>query len=138
MRAATSAPFVCDMTAAPDSPRERMAEYRRLFAHALARRERTADAVIWRFAARPGVEARVRDLAAREAACCPFLRYTVAVEADQVVFEIAGDGNPALQPVLDMVHGRPGEIAAGFPALMERLAAVGIAIRTREQGSRRA
>jgi hypothetical protein len=122
--------FVCDMSAAPDSPRERLAEYRRLFEHALAGRARTADAVAWRFTARPGVEAWVRDLAAREAACCPFLAYAVTVQDDTVVFSIAGGGDPRLRPMLDLVHALPDEVAAGAPGLLERLPAVGLEIRT--------
>src|SRR5687767_10829335 len=131
-------PFVCDMTAAPDSPQQRIAEYRRLFEHALAGRERTAGAVIWHFTARPGVEAWVRDLAAREAICCPFLNYAVTTPGEQVVFEITGGGDPSVQPMLDLVHRLPDAIADGFPGLLARLAEVGVAIRTREEGSRRA
>ena len=119
MSATTPTRFVCDMTAAPDSPRERAAEYRRLFALALTRRDRTAEAVIWRFAAHPGIEAWLRDLAAREAACCPFLRYAVAAEGDEVVVEIAAAAEAALQPVLDMVQRWPDEIAGAMPALLE-------------------
>ena len=41
IQASPEAPVACDMTAAEDTLAERMAEYRRLFDHALAHREST-------------------------------------------------------------------------------------------------
>ena len=58
-------PIACDMISAPDTPEERLAEYGRLFAHALVARERTADGVVFTFAAKPGVGAWAADLARR-------------------------------------------------------------------------
>jgi len=49
------APIACDMTGAGDTAEERFAEYGRLFAHALIDRARTSDAVVFTFAAKPGV-----------------------------------------------------------------------------------
>jgi hypothetical protein len=129
----TTSPLVCDMTAAPDTPRQRTDEYRRLFAQALVGRERTAASIIWRFAARPGVEAWVRDLASREAACCPFLGYTVTAADGVIAFEIAGGDDPRVQPLLDMAYRLPEEIADGFPQVRERLAGLGLQIRTARQ-----
>jgi hypothetical protein len=122
------------MTTAPDTPQERMAEYGRLFDHALAGRERTAEAVIWRFTARAGVEAWVRDLADREAACCPFLTYTVTADDGQVAYRIAADGVPMGREVLDVIERVPDDIAAGFPGLLDRLQQVGFEIRTSDDG----
>jgi hypothetical protein len=50
-----NAPIACDLTDAPETADERIAEYGGLFQLALAGRERTADAVELRFAAKPGV-----------------------------------------------------------------------------------
>ena len=67
------APIACDMSGARDTLEDRLAEYRRLFEHALIGRESTETATTFRFAARPGVREWVCDLAKREAACCSFL-----------------------------------------------------------------
>ena len=74
------APIVCGVSAAPDSSAERMAEYRTLFATVLIGRERLADETVrFRLRADDGVEAQVRDLAARERACCAFMSFDVTV-----------------------------------------------------------
>lgn len=49
------AAIACDMTEARDTADERIAEYGRLFAQALVARDRSADAVDFAFAAKPGV-----------------------------------------------------------------------------------
>lgn len=81
--ATPNAPVACDMTGAEDTLVERLAEYRRLFDHALLSRETTDTTTTFRLAARPGVQDWVLDLVRREAACCPFLSYDV----DRVVDE---------------------------------------------------
>jgi hypothetical protein len=128
-------PLVCDMSTAHDTPQERMAEYARLLDHALTRRERTSDAVIWRFTARPGVEAWVRDLADREAACCPFLTYTITVAGGQVTYRIAGDDDPMVQAALDEIHRVPEHAADGFPGLLEGLDRAGFEVSTSADGA---
>ena len=61
---------VCDMTGAPDTGAERLAEYGRLFEAAFVARERTSPSGIrWVLRADPGIEAWAADLAARENAC---------------------------------------------------------------------
>jgi hypothetical protein len=65
-------PVAWDMSSAPDTPAERRAEYQRLFAGFLAGRARSEDGITFRFRADPGIEEWVRDLAARENACCAF------------------------------------------------------------------
>ena len=84
------APVACDMTAAEDTLADRLAEYRRLFDHALLGRESTATSTTFRFAARPGVREWVLDLVRREAACCPFLSYEVDLAGDEVVWTTTG------------------------------------------------
>jgi len=84
------APIACDMTTATDTLAERLAEYRRLFEHALTSRESTATATTFRFAARPGVREWVCDLAKREAACCPFLSYEIDEHGEEIVWTTEG------------------------------------------------
>ncbi len=127
-------PIVCDMATAPDTPQERMAEYARLFEHALTSRERTARSTVWRFAARAGVADWVRDLAAREAACCPFLTYTVTEHDGEVAYEIAGDDDPTIHSILDEIHQLPDHVAGGLPGLLERLGTAGLEIETSDDG----
>ena len=79
-----NAEIACNFIGAPDTPDERLAEYGRLFQHALAGRQRTADAVEFTFAAKAGVAEWVADLARREAACCPFMAH-----------HVSSDGSPA-------------------------------------------
>ena len=86
------APIACDMTEAQDTLVERLAEYRRLFEHALVSRTSTEDGTTFRFSARPGVSEWVLDLVPREAACCPFLSYEVDHEDDEIVWITRGIG----------------------------------------------
>ena len=92
---------------------DRMNEFHELFERALIGREQAADSIRFRFANRDGVEAQVRDLAARELECCSFFRFTIAVETDEVCWEAAVD-DPAARPIL-----------ADFFTLPERVAEAG-------------
>ena len=96
-----STPVACDMSNARDTPEERLAEYRQLFATALTTRERTGLGIRFRFRADPGVEEWVRDLAAREKACCPFFGFAVAVEGDEVRWDAAVPDTDAAKAVLE-------------------------------------
>jgi len=49
----------------------------------------------------------VRDLSAREAACCPFLSYTVTAHDSEVTRHVAGDQDPTVQAILDQFHQLP-------------------------------
>jgi hypothetical protein len=123
-----NAPIACDLTDAPDTPEERLAEYGRLFAHALAGRERTAEAVELRFAAKPGVAQWVADLARREAACCPFLTHQVSADGTHVIWRISTQAGPAAQAILDEVQVLPERFGDGFKGLVERLDARGFKV----------
>ena len=92
-------PTVCDFTQALDTPQERFAEYGRLFNAWLTGLERTADGVIFSFEPRDGVAEWVADLAAREAACCPFMSYDVT--ADEKTIRWMTWGSAAMQSILD-------------------------------------
>lgn len=122
------APIACDLTDAPDTPEERLAEYGRLFAHALVGRERTADAVDLRFAAKPGVAEWVADLARREAACCPFLTHQVSPDGAHILWRISTEAGPTAQAILDECHALPERVGDGFKGLLERLDARGITV----------
>ena len=116
------APIACDMTGAGDTAKERFAEYGRLFAHALIDRARTSDAVVFTFAAKPGVAEWVADLARREAACCPFSTYDVRVIEDRIVWRTSSQGGPIVQAFLDEFHGLPDRVEGGIEGLFARLA----------------
>jgi hypothetical protein len=81
-------PIACSLTA---SRREqRVALVARLAAEALLGREQDGDSLVLRFRAALDVERRVREWAALEAECCPFLVMTVATGASEVTLRIEG------------------------------------------------
>ena len=120
------APIACDMTTATDSLAERLAEYRRLFEHALTSRESTATATTFRFAARPGVREWVCDLAKREAACCPFLSYEIDEQGEEIVWTIAGGLGASEMAILEEFLDGPESIAGSSDAIAQRLADQGL------------
>ena len=99
--------IVCDMTDAPDTGQERLAEYARLFDSALISRERTSEAMRWWLRNDEGIEAWAKDLAARENACCAFMTTTVTVAGDRVLWESTAIDDPAAREVLDMMYQLP-------------------------------
>ena len=125
--ARANAPVACDMRGAPDTLTQRLAEYRRLFQHALLDRESSATATTFRFAARPGVRDWVCGLAKREAACCPFLSYEIVEEDEEIVWTTAGLGASDIA-ILDEFLDDPQSVTAGSEAIAERLGAQGIPV----------
>jgi hypothetical protein len=109
-------PIACDMSTAPDTPEERLADYDRLFARSLLRRERRADGLVFAFRADPGTREAVDDLARREAACCPFLDSGVRIAGDEVIWTItsgvAGEDRATVDAILDAFHELPDVSAA--------------------------
>jgi hypothetical protein len=128
--------IVCDLTDAPDTAQERMAEYDRLFTRALAGRERTEARVRLRFRADEGVEAWVRDLAAREKACCPFYDFMVGTTAGQVWWDIslvdgvAADDENLAGTLLGIYYYAPDYAAQGVDGLQKWLAGNGHPVTT--------
>jgi hypothetical protein len=112
INAVPDAPVACDMTSAEDTVVERLAEYRRLFDHALLGRESTPTSTTFRLAARPGVQDWVLDLVRREAACCPFLCYEVDHVAERggehIVWTTTGLGASDLAVLDDVLPVREG------------------------------
>jgi hypothetical protein len=99
---AADTPVVCDLSAAGDTPEQRLDEYHRLFDSALISRERTGDnGVRFRLRADDGVEAWVRDLAAREKACCAFFAFEVTATAAEVVWDAEVNDDETARAVLD-------------------------------------
>src|SRR4051812_30758971 len=94
--------IVCDMTGAADTTDERLAEYGRLFATALAGRERTGGGIRFRFRADPGVEDWVRDLAAREQACCAFFTFTISADEHEVRWDASVPDEDAARRILEL------------------------------------
>jgi hypothetical protein len=123
---ASPAPIVYDMTGAPDTGTERLAEYQRLFSQALAGRERTAAGICFRFLAEPGIEAWVRDLAAREQACCAFFTFTVTARGEEVRWEATVTDDDTARAVLDEFYALPDTVAGGFEAVHGRFTRQGL------------
>lgn len=126
------AAVACDLQDANDTPEERIAEYGRLFAHALLERTRSAEGVEFVFAAKAGVADWVVDLARREAACCPFSTYHVALDGERVRWHTSSQAGPEVQAFLDEFHALPEHVAQGIEGLFARLATRGIKIVSNE------
>ena len=81
-------PIACSLTAS--AREERAALVARLAGDALIGRDRDAGSLVLRFRATAGVEQRVREWAALERECCPFLTMRVTVTAADVALRIDG------------------------------------------------
>ena len=130
-------PIVCDMTDAPDTTTERLAEYERLYTEALIGRERTDDGIRFRFRARPGLEERVRDLAAREKACCAFFSFAISVHGDEVWWDSSVVDDPLARQILDEMYHLPDTITDGATALFERFSDQGLQVMINDGGTLR-
>ena len=122
------APIACDMSSAQDSLAERLAEYRRLFEHALVAHNSTATATTFRFEARPGVREWVRDLAMREAACCPFLSYEIDEEGEAILWTVAGGLGASEMGILDEFLQGPESVANSSDVIAQRLEDQGLRV----------
>jgi hypothetical protein len=113
--------IACDMSAAADTPDERLGEYRRLFERALVRRERREGGVVFSFRADGGTREAVEDLARREASCCPFLNYRVETVEDAVIWSIGnpvtGDARAGVDVTLDAFHALPDHTGSDFEVI---------------------
>jgi hypothetical protein len=127
-------PIVCDMTDAPDTAAERLAEYERLFLGALVGRERVGDGVRFRFQADPGIEDCVRDLAAREKACCAFFTFDIRTHGDEVWMDASVVDDDLARQILDEYYHLPDNLADGAANLFERFSQQGLQVMIRDQG----
>ena len=128
-------PTACDMTGAPDTAQQRMAEYGRLFAQALTGRERTGAGVRLRFRAADGVQAWVRDLAAREKACCPFFDFHIGTDGGEVRWDVSVPDDDVARAVLDEFYAIPDTAPDGIEGLENRLEERGLRIVSNEAGT---
>jgi hypothetical protein len=128
-------PVVCDMTSAPDTGVERLAEYARLFETAYLGRDRDHTGARWLLRADPGVEEWARDLAERENACCAFMTSTVTREGDLVIWHMRTIDDEAATAVLDLFHDLPLH-SLSKPSqvedILDRWSATGVPIIIRE------
>ena len=100
-------PIVCDMSTAPDTGPQRLAEYDRLFSTHL-------------------LEVWVRDLAAREKACCAFLDFQIVVDGGQVLWDITTIDDDIARAILDDYYDLPDSAGADPDELERRLSAKGL------------
>lgn len=131
------APIMCDMTDASDTAVERMAEYQRLFTESLVGRERIDGVVRFRFLAQPGVEDRVRDLAARENACCAFFRFSVTVHGNEVWWDSTVVDDDMARRILGEFYRLPDTVADGAAGLRDRFADQGLPVMVDDAGTLR-
>jgi hypothetical protein len=131
----SSGVIACDMTDAPDTPQDRMAEYHRLFGQHLIGRERTADGIRFRLRADDGVQAWVRDLLAREKACCPFFDFDLVTEDDILRWDITVVDNDLAREVLDEFYRTTATEGEDWTGTRRRLSEIGFAVTTREPGT---
>lgn len=122
----TKTPIACDMTTATDTGPERMLEYQRLFSQALVGRERTAEGIRFRLRADEGVEAWVRDLAAREKACCAFFDFRVTTAGNEVQWDATVVDDDIARDILDEFYALPDNLADGLDGLENRLTQRGL------------
>lgn len=127
-------PILCDMTDAPDTATERLAEYERLFVGALVGRERAGEGIRFRFRADPGIEDWVRDLAAREKACCGFFTFDITVRGDEVWMDTSVVDDDLARQILDEYYRLPDTVAEGAAALFDRFTQQGLQVMIRDQG----
>jgi hypothetical protein len=138
--AAAATPIVCDMTDAPDTAEERTAEWGRLLAAAYTGRVRTDGGVRLRLRADDGIEAWVRDLAARDKACCQFLDFTVTTAPGEVRWDVTvADGtvmdDDMARTIMDEFYNLPDTVGGGVAGMVGRLCEQGLAVSRNASGT---
>jgi len=128
-------PIVCDMTDATDSTAERLAEYQQLFARALIGRERTDTGIRFRFRADPGIAEQVRDISAREKACCAFFDFAVEQHGDEVTWDASVVDDPIARQILDEFYRLPETAADNVAVLHDRYAELGLTVVINDDGN---
>jgi len=111
---------VCDMSRAPDTPEERVAEYRRLFSGFLIGRDRIGNGFRFRFRADDGIEDWVRDLASREKECCAFFNFVVTGDGGEVHWDASVIDDDMARQVLGEFYRMPEILAEGGPRAATR------------------
>ncbi len=127
-------PIVCDMIDAPDTTEERLAEYRRLFGNDLIGRERTENGIRFRFSLRDGLAAEIRDLAAREKACCAFFDFDIREHDNEITWDASVVDDPIARQILDEYYALPDTLAGSVADLFDRFADKGLEIVIADDG----
>ncbi|MFI0451861.1 hypothetical protein [Actinomadura sp. 6N118] len=130
-----STPVVCDMTSATDTPQQRLDAYQRLFGQYLVGREKTTQGIRFRLRNQPGVEDQVRQLAAREKACCAFFAFDIRTDGDQVIWDCAVSDNDTARALLAEYYLLPETAAQTPDQLGDHLAAKGLRFITEPGGT---
>jgi hypothetical protein len=119
-------PIVCDMTDARDTADERLEEYRHLFGNDHIGRERTDTGIRFRFRTRDGLAEKIRDLAAREKACCAFVDFDIREQTDEITWDVSVVDDPIARRILDEYYNLPDALAGSTAELVERFAQQGL------------
>ncbi|MEV6325618.1 hypothetical protein AB0M45_31280 [Nocardia sp. NPDC051787] len=119
------APIVCTIRPGDDE-HAIMDAYRGLFAEAFVSGQRTEWGVRWTFRQRNDIETRVRQQAAFEQGCCPFLRMAITVADGTVVWDVIGPANAAA--FLDEYAQLPQTAFGSVDALRDRSIASGLTL----------
>jgi hypothetical protein len=118
------------LRSAPDTPAERTAEYERLFGQHLVGRERTAEGIRFRLRADEGLQDWVRDLSAREKACCPFADFTISTVDGEIHWDISVVDDEMARAVLEEFYRIPDRIGEHWTETRKRLHDLGFSITT--------
>lgn len=130
--------IVCDMTHAPDTGEERIAEYRRLFSSpAYLGRRRNGDGIQFRFHNEPGLSEQIRDLVAREKECCAFFDFAIDNSGDTITWDSSVIDDPLAHQILDEYYELPDTATDGAVALFERFTDQGLTVVMDDHGTRR-
>lgn len=100
----TDQPIAC--TLGPGQIEGGVAPIAALAADALLASETIDGGLRARFRDEPGIEQRVRDLAAAESQCCAFLRFDVHSDRRDIVLDITGspEAQPAIEQIFPALH----------------------------------
>jgi hypothetical protein len=118
------------MTNAPDTTEERLAEYRRLFGGDLIDRARTEIGIRFRFRTREGLAEEIRDLAAREKACCAFFDFEVTEHDEEITWDASVVDDPIARQILDEYYALPDTLEDSTADLFERFTQRGLSVAT--------
>ncbi|HEY4852317.1 MAG TPA: hypothetical protein VII22_16130, partial [Streptosporangiaceae bacterium] len=80
----------------------------------------------FRFRAQPGLEAWVRDLAAREKACCAFFTFSITTLGEEVRWDAIVINDDIAHAILDEFYALPDTVARGFKGLYQRFSGAGL------------
>jgi len=114
------------------------AKQRRFSRHDPARRDvsaRTRHPVSGSgFRTRPGLAEGIRDLAAREKACCAFFEFDIREHDDEITWDASVVDDPLARHILDEYYALPDTLVGSVAELFDRFAANGLEIVVGDNG----